>query len=93
MNLSVRGAGRGSHRWFDPAADLGRWHEGSREDLPREGRLSNQAQQDVAAFTAQIVPPLADLLVLQPLNESKGVEEHEQGDDDPDDEAWNLRLV
>jgi len=62
-------------------------HDCTGEHLPGERRLRHQAQSDVSALTLQVALPLADLLVLQPLVESEGVEEQEQRDDDTDHEA------
>ena len=90
MNFSARGTGCGTRRSVAAADGLGRRYEGSREDLPGESRLGHEAQDHVAALTAQVVAPLADLLVLQPLHQSESVEEDKERDEDPDDKCWDL---
>ncbi len=55
------------------------------EHLPGKSRLRYQTQSDVGALALKITLPLSYLLVLQPLINSEGVEEHKERDDDSDD--------
>ena len=52
------------------------------EHLPREQRLRRQAEEDVGLLAHEVVPPGADLLVLQPHVDREDVEEEEEADDD-----------
>ena len=52
--------------------------EGAGEDLPGKGGFCDQAEDDIARLTHQIVLPGPDLPVLQPLNHGEGHEEDKQ---------------
>lgn len=62
-------------------------HERSRENLPSENALRDEAQRDVHPLTSKIALPSSNLVVLQCLVDCEGVEEDEERNDDADHEA------
>ena len=68
--------------------------QGVGEDLPGQDALGGEAEHDVRGLAAQVVGPLADLAVLQPLVDGERVEEEEDREDDPVDESrWALAAL
>ena len=82
MTLSIWWS-RGDPLRLRPGRRTGSGGEGAGEDLPGQGRLRGQAEEDVNPLAEQVLLPAATGAVLQPLVEREHVEQGEQRHQDP----------